>query len=167
MERRAEFLRVETAEQLAELARLADEVWHQHFATILSLEQIDYMVDKFQSEHAMKEQTEQQSYEYYFIQVDGVKTGYIGVKPDGERLFLSKLYILQRYRGNGYASDAFAFMQQMCRKRGLRAVWLTVNRYNANTIAIYKKKGFIVTEEKVTDIGNGFVMDDYFMEWQI
>ncbi|MBQ9118534.1 MAG: GNAT family N-acetyltransferase [Lachnospiraceae bacterium] len=163
----AEFVRVETEEQLAELATIANEVWHQHFATILSPEQIDYMVDKFQSEHAMREQMENQSYEYYFIHANGVNVGYVGIKPDGDRLFLSKLYILQRYRGNGYASGAFEFMRRLAKVRGLRAVWLTVNRYNADTIAIYKKKGFVVTEEKVTDIGNGFVMDDYFMEWQI
>lgn len=163
----AEFVRVERAEQVTELAAIADEVWHQHFATILSPEQIDYMVARFQSEAAMKDQMETQGYEYYFIQAEGVNVGYVGIKNDGDRLFLSKLYILKRYRGNGYASGAFEFLRRICRVRGLRAVWLTVNRYNADTIAIYKKKGFAVTEEKVTDIGNGFVMDDYFMEWQI
>lgn len=158
------FVRVSSQEQIEELAQLADEVWHQHFASILSPEQIDYMVDKFQSEHAMKEQMEREGYEYYFISVGGVNKGYVGIREDGDRLFLSKLYILQRYRGHGYASRAFEFLKEICRERGLRAVWLTVNRHNDDTIAIYKKKGFVVTEEKVTDIGEGFVMDDYFME---
>lgn len=161
---KVDFVRVETEEQLKELAAIADEVWHQHFSSILSLEQIDYMVDKFQSEPAMRVQMEQDGYEYYFISVNGVNAGYTGIRPDGDRLFLSKLYLLQRYRGNGYASRAFEFLKDICRKRGLRAVWLTVNRYNYDTIKVYKKKGFRVIDEQVTDIGNGFVMDDYFME---
>ena len=166
----AEFIRVESETEVKQLAAIANEVWHQHFASILSPEQIDYMVEHFQSEPAMKRQMEEEGYEYYFIRANdqpggAVNVGYVGVKVDNDRLFLSKLYILQRYRGNRYASGAFEFMRRMCKVRGLRAVWLTVNRYNYDTIAVYKKKGFVVTEEKVTDIGNGFVMDDYFMEW--
>lgn len=167
MPERVDFVRVRTPQQLTELAAVAAEVWHQHFSSILSPEQIDYMVDKFQSEPAMKQQMEEQGYEYYFICQNNVTMGYTGIRRDGDRLFLSKLYLLQRYRGNGYASDAFEFLKLLCRKRRLRAIWLTVNRYNADTIAIYKKKGFVITDEKATDIGQGFVMDDYFMELKV
>lgn len=159
-----EMVRVEDDESINKLAGIADEVWHQHFATILSLEQIDYMVDKFQSVKAMTEQMKSSGYEYYFIVVDGITVGYTGIRPEEGELFLSKLYILEKYRGNQYASYAFEFLKEYCKERGLHAIWLTVNRYNYDTIRIYEKKGFETIRTQISDIGNGFVMDDYVME---
>ena len=44
---------------------------------------------------------------------------------------------------------------------------LTVNKYNQYTIDAYNKWGFKTVDSVVTDIGNGFVMDDYIMEYEI
>ena len=46
----------------------------------------------------------------------------------------------------------------------LRSAYLTVNRGNAKAIRAYERNGFKVVRTQVTDIGNGFVMDDYVME---
>ena len=42
----------ETEEQVQTLAKLASEIWHEYFVSIISKEQIDYMVEKFQSYQA-------------------------------------------------------------------------------------------------------------------
>lgn len=34
---------------IKELAKLANEIWHEYWPSILSTEQIEYMVEKFQS----------------------------------------------------------------------------------------------------------------------
>jgi len=47
--------------------------------------------------------------------------------------------------------------------RRLRKLWLTVNKENAVSIAFYERIGFTTQEAMVTDIGEGFVMDDYRM----
>ena len=47
---------------------------------------------------------------------------------------------------------------------GLSAVWLTVNKHNDIAIRAYRGLGFELIGEGVTDIGNGFVMDDYYFE---
>lgn len=159
-----QFHKVNGTEEVKKLAEIANEVWHQHFITILSLEQIDYMVEKFQSEKAMTAQMAEQGYEYYFLHNCGKNIGYTGVRVDKDKLFLSKLYILKDYRGLGFASETFCFLENLCRDRGLKAIWLTVNRYNTDTIAVYKKKGFEIIRTEVADIGQGYVMDDYIME---
>lgn len=152
-------------EDIPQLAQIADEVWHEYFPCILSAGQIDYMVDQFQSEHALRDQLEHQGYQYYFLMENGTVVGYTGIKPERNALFLSKLYLLKQYRGRGFSSKAFAFLKQYCAERGLKSIWLTVNRHNADTIAVYKHRGFLVVREEQTDIGNGYVMDDYVMEW--
>ena len=47
---------VKTEQQLRVLEKLAGEIWHEYFPSILSEEQIDYMVEKFQSYRAIREQ---------------------------------------------------------------------------------------------------------------
>ncbi|WP_282936552.1 GNAT family N-acetyltransferase [Paenibacillus sp. RC67] len=161
------FPNVETENEVANLAQLASDIWYEYFVCIISKEQIDYMVGKFQSINAITDQIHNQGYEYYFMSRNGNNIGYLGVKQEEGKLFLSKFYILKEYRGKGYASLAMEFLVDMCKKRRLSTMWLTVNRYNDATIAIYEKKGFKTVRTQVADIGNGFVMDDYIMEKEI
>lgn len=41
-------------EDIQQLAKLANEIWHEYFIDIISFEQIEYMVEKFQSYPALK-----------------------------------------------------------------------------------------------------------------
>ena len=146
------------------VAEIADRVWHQHYAGILEKPQIDYMVEKFQSAGAVAQQIREQGYRYYLMQDGDDFAGYVAVQVGDGRLFLSKLYIEADYRGRGYARQTLDFLEERCRDNGLEAIWLTVNRHNAGSIAAYKKMGFVKTCEQAADIGGGFVMDDFIME---
>ena len=161
------FQRAADDSDLAAIAGLADEIWHQHFQTILSPEQIDYMVEKFQSYPALKSQVEEKGYEYYQTLVDGTLAGYIGIHPETDALFLSKLYLHKDYRGRHIATQAFHFLTDLCKKRGLKKIWLTCNKHNDSSLAVYHHLGFQVTDTQEADIGNGFIMDDYIMTYVI
>ena len=50
-----------------------------------------------------------------------------------------------------------------CAELGCRELWLTVNKHNTGSIAFYERMGFRKTGALVTDIGHGFVMDDWRM----
>ena len=56
---------------------------------------------------------------------------------------------------------------ELCKLRGLTAIWLTCNRNNTNTLAVYDHLGFKKIREEKADIGNGFYMDDYILEYEI
>ena len=146
------------------MAALAGEIWQQHFTPIIGAEQVAYMVEKFQSAPAMAEQMKTGGYQYFFMELDGILEGYVGVVPGDGALFLSKLYLRQALRGKHIATRALDFLKEKCRTEGLSKIWLTVNRHNDHTIAVYKKLGFATVREQVSDIGNGYVMDDYVME---
>ena len=163
----AEFVLAENEKDIEEVAALAKEIWHEHYDELLGVEQVDYMTDKLQSKEALKEQIKD-GYEYYIIKDEGKSTGYIGIhQEDTPRLFLSKLYIRKEFRGKGLSSRAFEFMEKLCRERGLKSIWLTVNKYNSGSIAVYEHRGFKTFDSQVTDIGGGYVMDDYFMELNV
>lgn len=145
---------------IKELASLASSIWHEYWTCILTPEQIDYMVENFQSEKAIKNQIENENYTYYFIIKDGAKAGYFGISDKKEYLFLSKLYLKKEYRHQGLGKKAFEKIKELANDKPIR---LTVNKYNTNTINAYKKWGFEIIDAVVTDIGSGFVMDDYIM----
>ncbi|MHA7964580.1 GNAT family N-acetyltransferase [Paenibacillus sp. CAU 1782] len=159
-----EFAKAESAEHISLLAAMAETIWHEYYASLISFEQITYMVDKFQSVQAISSQIQEGKLDYYFIAEEGIPVGYLAVSEDNGALFLSKLYVLKEHRGKGAASRAMTFLEQLCKIRDLQTIWLTVNRHNDASIAVYEKKGFRKLREQVGDIGNGYVMDDYIME---
>lgn len=153
--------KVETHEDIVTAAQLADEIWRQHFTPIIGADQVAYMLDQFQDEEAMTDQIAHGTI-YLLALADGEPVGYCACKPEEDRLFLSKLYLRQAVRGQGFGRK---LLEAACAQgAGKRAVYLTVNKHNDNTIAIYRKMGFSVIDSVVSDIGNGFVMDDYIME---
>ncbi len=159
--------KADTDEQIRQIADLARIIWNEHFTPIIGKDQVDYMVEKFQSYPALKKQLDD-GYEYYQIFDSGEFCGYTGIHPgeDG-RLFLSKLYIRKDHRGRHLATRVFDFLTDLCRERGYSAVWLTCNKHNNNSLGIYRHLGFQTIDTQEADIGGGFIMDDYIMEYQI
>lgn len=159
-----EFIEVKN---ITELANLASEIWHEYWVEILTPEQIDYMVENFQSEKAISNQIKNENYIYFFINVDMENAGYIGLSKKQDHLFLSKLYIKKEFRHKGLGTKAFDFIKNFAKENNYTNIILTVNKYNTNTINAYKKWQLKKIDSVVTDIGNGFVMDDYIMEYCI
>lgn len=147
------------------LAALAREIWREYWPFLLSEEQISYMVEKFQSEKALARQMTEENYRYYFIDADGEHAGYFGIAGKRDHLFLSKLYIKDGFRHQGLGACAFEKIKQLAAGAGYDKIRLTVNKNNKNAIEAYFKYGFKIIARDVTDIGGGFVMDDYIMEY--
>ncbi|MCC8192991.1 MAG: GNAT family N-acetyltransferase [Ruminococcus sp.] len=157
---------VKTDDEIKDLVKMADDVWHEAFAQMITTEQIDYMLEKFLSVDAIKASFET-GYEYYFLCDGDVTVGFVAICPKSDNtLFLSKLYILSEYRGKGYLGSTFDFLKKYVTNKELSSIWLTVNKHNGRAIAAYKKTGMDIIRSEVTDIGSGFVMDDYVFELQ-
>lgn len=156
-----------THDELQELAQLAKEIWNSYFPGIISKEQIDYMVDKYQSLPALTKAVKQEGYTYFLGYEEKKLVGYCGVKDEEKRLFLSKLYIHKTSRGKGYSSLLLNRAIDFAKKKNLQSIYLTCNKQNVNSLHIYKYKHFSIIDDRKTDIGNGFIMDDYVMELTI
>lgn len=159
-------IKVDTDNQIQEVAALADIIWHEHFTPIIGTGQVEYMIDKFQSATALQSQLKDR-YEYYQIFDEGEFCGYCGIHPENGKLFLSKLYVKKECRGRRLASKAFDFIKDLCRDRGLASIWLTCNKHNENSLAVYRHFGFRTIDTQQADIGSGYIMDDYIMEYVI
>ena len=162
-----DYTQVITDEQIRQTARLAREIWTEHFTAIIGTKQVDYMLDKFQSENAIADQIQNKGYIYYLIKENKQSIGYCGIAEEENALFLSKLYILKTMRGKGIARKTIDFIKTIALERKLERITLTVNKNNIGPIAAYEKLGFVNTGPIVQDIGGGFIMDDYKMELKL
>ena len=163
-----DWTKIETDEQIKELCVLDKEIWNEYSICFISQEQIDYMLEKFQSEAVVKDQIKFQKYQYYFLEEDGENIGYFAVQRQKDNLFLSKIYIKKGFRGKGYGRKAFVnAIIPIAQELELPAITLTVNKYNFASIMAYEKLGFDRIVSKEFDIGNGYVMDDYIYQYTI
>jgi ribosomal protein S18 acetylase RimI-like enzyme len=147
----------------AMLEALAHEIWIPHYAPIIGIAQVDYMLKQFQSEDAIRHDIES-GYVYDIAIINGDACGYSSARNDGDTSFLSKLYVREDCRGRGIARMLFAHAADRARQIGAKHIRLTCNKNNAGSLAAYARLGFAVTDECVTSIGGGFMMDDYILE---
>lgn len=160
------FRKVVSTEDIVAVARLAREIWVEHYVPIIGRAQVDYMLDKFQSPAAIRGQITA-GYEYYLIEAGCALAGYFAIVRDPDDpavMLLSKLYVAAEFRRRGLATAALALVEAQARKQDIRAIRLTVNKNNAGSIAWYEQAGFRNRAAVTKDIGGGFVMDDYVME---
>lgn len=158
-----EFIPADTKEQFGQIAKLADTIWREYYTPIIGIEQVEYMIENFQSSDIMYTQYAN-GFEYFMIYYNNHFVGYIAIQKQKKKLFVSKFYISKQYRGKKIGKAAMAFVEEKAIKMDCKAIKLYVNKNNANSIVAYEALGFENIKSAVTDIGNGFIMDDYKME---
>jgi len=146
--------------------QLAYEIWTQHYTSIIGIDQVEYMLENFQSFEAIEKQISE-GMEYFLLFFEREPIGYMASKPEDEDMFLSKIYVLSKMRGKGIGGYAMNYLETKAKGMGCRNLSLTVNKKNTDSIRAYEKLGFINVRPLQTDIGKGFIMDDYFMRKQL
>ncbi|MFD1315495.1 GNAT family N-acetyltransferase [Namhaeicola litoreus] len=148
------------------IENLAHEIWHEYYPEIIGLEQVVYMLKKFQNSTYMQHQV-QESFVYFLIYREDHPAGYLSYQIQKDQLFLSKMYLLDKFRGQKIGKESLDFVEENAVALQLPKIRLTVNKDNLNAIKAYESAGFVNYGEAVTDISDGFVMDDYLMEKNI
>ncbi|MFD0990837.1 GNAT family N-acetyltransferase [Mariniflexile jejuense] len=161
-----EIISATTQHQINQIAILADEIWREYYIPMVGKPQIDYMLEKFQSAEAIKNQVDT-GFEYFIITFDAIPVSYIAIKKEEEALFLSKIYVLKSYRGKKIAKTALQFIEQKAKDYNLKTIRLTVNINNVTAIKAYNALGFKNADSIKLDIGNGFFMDDFLMKKEL
>lgn len=153
-----------TSSEIETTAQLAHKIWNQHYISIIGQDQVDYMVEKFQSVQAISDQFKK-GYEYFLSYYQEKPSGYMALVADEKekKIMISKIYVDIKFRGLKLGSELLNFAIQKAKEKGCNLLWLTVNKNNSDSIRWYEKRGFKVKEKIVMDIGHGFVMDDYVM----
>lgn len=113
----------------------------------------------------MGDEIRSQGVRYDLLLADGRPAGFASYGPTAESgvAKLHKLYLLPELQGCGLGTRLLQHVEREVRVAGARRLILSVNKRNAKAIAAYQRNGFVIADSVVTDIGSGFVMDDYVM----
>lgn len=157
-----------TEKDIPLIQNLARRSWENAYADILSAEQMDYMLSEMYSENEIKNHLLNPAYHYYLIQDQDSYEGFIGYEHDYEEKTtkLHRIYLVPESKGKGLGKAALQFLNDKVAENGNERIILNVNKHNAAR-NFYESQGYKVYDEGVFDIGNGFVMDDYLMEFLI
>ena len=158
---------VSSADEIDRVFDLARIIWVDHYSPIIGLEQVNYMLANFHSRKAIEDDIGIKGFRYFLIRNNGRDVGYLSFKNEETSLFLSKIYILSSERGQGLGKRALAFVRDQAKRHNLRSIRLTVNKNNTGSISAYERIGFQKTGEVKADIGQGYFMDDFAMEWKV
>ena len=145
-----------------QIEKIGKVIWEEHYTPIIGVEQVEYMLNKFQSVSAIESQVVE-GFEYYNIYIKEQAVGYLSFVKKEESLFLSEFYISKRERGRGLGKFALDFVIDKAKTLEIKEISLTVNKYNVNAIKAYDKMGFVTVDSIISDIGSGYVMDDFVM----
>lgn len=145
------------------IRELTFKIWPQTYGSILSKEQIDYMLNMTYSEKSLQEQM-LQNHEFIIAYDDKKPVGFASYSLTKPGVFkLQKIYVLPSQQGKGTGSFIIDQLVNAMKSKGAISLQLNVNRYN-NAKTFYEKIGFAVIKEEDIDIGNGYLMNDYVME---
>lgn len=166
------------------IRKIAHATWPDTFGEILSSAQIDYMLElmynvdelarqvekgvsfKLLLEAQQGEQNGTPSPQYLQARTTRFKpVGYVGFQQDylPSTTKINKLYLLPSTQGKGYGKALIDKVAMVARNAGQQKLRLDVN-YQNKAIGFYEHLGFVKLERCNTDIGHGYLMEDWIME---
>ena len=150
---------------LPALAELATVIWRQHYPSIISEAQIEYMLGKMYAVETLCAEMREKQIRFVRLLVGERFVGFASFGPLAEPdvMKLHKCYLLPEFHGRGLGSQLLNHCEREIRKLGARQMLLAVNKRNGKAITAYERNGFAVVASVVTYFGAGYVMDDFIM----
>ncbi|MFZ9388069.1 MAG: GNAT family N-acetyltransferase, partial [Chitinophagaceae bacterium] len=137
---------------------LSLKVWPQTYSTILTADQISYMLEMMYSEQALTQQF-REKHDFIIVSDGNDPIGFASYSLVGSGEYkLHKIYILPEMQGKGAGKFVIRELLRAIARRGGKSLLLNVNRNN-KAKDFYEKMGFSVIREEDIDIGNGYLMN--------
>ena len=161
-------IRALSASDVPALSALAREIWRAHYPGIISVAQIEYMLNERYDEAVIREELQRRGLWWDVLMLNGKMTGYASyfwadMANVADTIKVDKLYLHPRAQRHGYGGMLIDHVAGRMSAHGCKRLTLAVNRHNKSAIAAYQKHGFHIAETSLKQIGSGFWMDDYIM----
>ncbi|QXU41532.1 GNAT family N-acetyltransferase [Pedobacter sp. D749] len=146
---------------------IAAATWPSAYLDIIGQAQIDYMLDKMYNKGELLKQF-MEGHIFLIAEEGENQFGFAGYSIIGhdERIYkLHKLYVLPSAHGKGVGKILINEVFNQVKDAGGSALQLNVNKHN-KAKDFYLKGGFTIKESVKLDIGEGYFMDDYVMEYK-
>ncbi len=142
------------------IRQMAERIWWEHYPSIISADQIAFMLELIYSDSALQRQMQTEGQVFWLAEKNGQALGFLAVSQKGlGDYFLYKFYL--DTRGRGFGTIVFELL--LARYPDLQELRLRVNRRNFKSVNFYFKVGFRIEFCIDTPFGEDYVMDDFQM----
>lgn len=159
-------IRLATAQDISLIHQLAKEVFFATYEPLQPKEKVAYLFSLMYNEAALTEQMERKKHTFLVVEDESGYLGYasyeFNYKGSG-KIKIHKIYVMPTAQGKGVGREMIQWIGNIAKQSKVETLLLDVYRHNP-AIQFYEKIGFKKVGEQVTDVGNGFVMDDFVME---
>ena len=147
---------------------LAEEIFRETYSSIITPEQIAYMMPMMYGKEAVDKAIKKGDY-LFIAYYDNKMCGYIHLEPrSSTEMILQKIYLHPSLQGKGIGRKlmeyAFDFSRQQLSSPA--TIELYVNRTN-QAFRFYQHIGFNEIGTRDHYIGNGYYMNDYILQYQL
>jgi N-acetylglutamate synthase-like GNAT family acetyltransferase len=151
------------------IQKIAHRTWPPTFKGILSDAQLYYMLDMMYSSNSLKHQISNNVQFDVYENQDNIM-GFVGYEKQlyrsKEVLKIHKLYVDPTYQKKSIGKSLVLHTISFAKRNSLTSLVLNVNRFNA-AVSFYQYMGFKIIDREDIDIGNGYLMEDYVMSFEI
>jgi len=151
--------------ELSLTRNLAEKIWPSAYGTILSEEQLSYMLNWMYSIETLEKSFDKGN-EFYCAFHNNHEVGFFELEFSNEypnTVKLQKIYVLPSEQKNGLGTKLLQFGLILSKNKGAKRIILQVNRAN-KAVEFYLKNNFCIISEEDFPIGNDYYMNDYVME---
>ncbi len=156
-------IRPASFEDIPFIRDIAAKTWPVAYGSILSKDQLAYMLEMMYSQQALEQQMKDRHY-FFLALLNYEAVGFCAFsKIEGSIFKLHKLYVLPGNQKMGLGESLLKVAETTSESMGGTHLQLNVNRNN-KAQHFYRKNGFEIIREEDIDIGNGYFMNDFIME---
>lgn len=157
-----------TTADLKIISEIAHKTWPLTYGEILSPAQLEYMLDAFYSDTALRANMEN-GHEFILAKEDNICLGFASFEhhyQNKNTTKIHKIYILPETQGKGIGKLLIDYVSQFAKENDATWLLLNVNRFN-KALTFYQKLGFEIIQEIDIELEYGYLMEDYVMEKRI
>ncbi len=156
-------IRPASFEDIPFIRDIAFKTWPVAYGSILSNEQLEYMLENLYSTASLEAQLKDHHY-FFLALLNYEAVGFASFsRMEGHIYKLQKLYVLPDTQKTGTGLALLNIVETTAKSMGCERLQLNVNRNN-KAKSFYEKNNFAVIREEDIDIGNGYFMNDFIME---
>lgn len=160
-------IRPADSQDFASITDIAHRTWPATFGDILSPAQIAYMLEMMYAPTALEAQIAK-GHRFLLALQTQQPLGYASYELDYFKgvTKIHKLYVLPQTQGSGLGRQLIDHVANLATTAAQQSLRLDVN-YQNKAVGFYQHLGFQIIGRQDTDIGQGFLMEDYVMEKEL
>ena len=160
-------VRTATVADIPLIRQLTFSIWPQTYSSVISKEQIDYMLEMMYNPATLQKQMEEDGCTFIIVYDEAEPVAFASYNETESQVWkLNKIYILKTHQGKGTGKFIINYIVDEIKAKNAKALQLQVNRQN-KAKGFYERLGFKIIKTADFDIGNGYFMNDYVMELAI